>query len=162
MRTLARRIEALTDEIARLETERDRIIDEAAPDLLQIKGMGYHAAASLLVAAGDNPDRLSSEAAFAKLCAVAPMPVKSGQTERHRVNHGGDRQANRALHTIVVSRIRWPDDRTRDYVTRRNRNGEFKADLDTIRRLKRYIAREVYPVLIDALSTPAENPATAA
>jgi transposase len=154
MRSLARRIEQLTDEIDRLETERDRLVDAAAPALLEAKGVGYHSAAALLIAAGDNPDRISSEAAFANLCAAAPVPASSGRTHRHRLNHAGHRQANRALHTIAVSRIRWPDQRTRDYVTRRNANDEFKADLDTLRRLKRYIAREVYPLVIDALSTP--------
>lgn len=162
MRTLARRIQALTEEIDRLETERDRIIDRAAPRLLELKGVGYHSAATLLIAAGDNPQRLRSEAAFAKLCASAPIPVASGRSYRHRLNRGGDRQANRALHTIVVARIRWPDERTRDYVTRRNPNGEFKADLDIIRRLKRYVAREVYPVIVEALSQPPQQTAPAA
>ena len=153
MRSLARRIETLTKEIETLETERDRIVDLAAPNLLEVKGVGYHSAATLLIAAGDNPDRLHSEAAFANLCAAAPVPVNSGRSHRHRLNRGGHRQANRALHTIVVSRIRWPDDRTRDYVTRRNPKGEFKADLDTIRRLKRYVVRELFPLIIDALTT---------
>lgn len=157
MRSLARRIEVLTSEIDQLETERDRIVDQAAPRLLEVTGVGHHSAATLLIAAGDNPDRLHSEAAFANLCAAAPVPVASGRSNHHRLNHGGHRQANRALHTVVVSRIRWPDERTRDYVTRRNPNGEFKADLDTIRRLKRYIARELFPIIIDALSTPDEQ-----
>lgn len=162
MRSLARRIETLDAEIDRLETERDRIIDAAAPQLLEVKGVGHHSAATLLIAAGDNPDRLHSEAAFANLCATAPVPVNSGRTNRHRLNRGGHRQANRALHTVVVSRIRWPDQRTRDYVTRRNPNGEFKADLDTIRRLKRYIARELFPVIIDALTQAPQNMPAAA
>lgn len=116
-----------------------------------------------LLAAGDNPDRLRSEAAFAKLAADAPIEVSSGRRSgRHRLNRGGHRQANRALHTIAVSRIRWPDDRTREYVTRRNPNGEFKADLDIRRRLKRYIARELCPIIIEAPSTPPENLAQAA
>lgn len=162
MRSLARRIETLSSEIDRLETERNRIVDQAAPRLLEVKGVGHHAAASLLIAAGDNPDRLRSEAAFANLCAAAPVPVNSGKTQRHRLNHGGHRQANRALHTVAISRIRWPDDRTRDYVSRRNPTGEFKADLDTIRRLKRYLARELFPLIIDALSTPDEEALSAA
>jgi transposase len=157
MRSLARRIEDLDTEIARLETERNRLVDQVAPKLLERKGVGHHSAATLLIAAGDNPDRLRSEAAFAKLTAAAPIEVSSGRSGRHRLNRGGHRQANRALHTIAVSRIRWPDDRTRDYVTRRNPNGEFKADLDILRRLKRYIAREVYPIIIDALGTPLEE-----
>lgn len=124
--------------------------------------MGPHAAATLLIAAGDNPERLRSEAAFAKLCAAAPKPASSGRTNRHRLDRGGHRQANRALHTIVIARIRWPDAATRAYVTRRNPTGDFKADLDIIRRLKRYIAREVYPVIVDALSTPPEEAVIAA
>ena len=162
MRTLARRVETLTAEIDTLETQRDRLVDQAAPKLLELKGVGPHAAATLLIAAGDNPERLRSEAAFAKLCAAAPIPVSSGRSQRHRLNHGGHRQANRALHTIVIARIRWPDEATRDYVTRRNPNSEFKADLDIIRRLKRYIAREVYPVILDALTTPPEETPIAA
>ena len=134
LRSLARRIEVLTEEIGQLETQRDRIVDAAAPRLLDLDGVGYHSAAILLIAAGDNPDRLRSEAAFAKLCAAAPKPASSGKTNRHRLDRGGNRQANRALHTIVVARLRWPDDATRNYVTRRNPNGECKANLDTILR----------------------------
>ena len=162
MRNLARRVEVLSEEIGRLEAQRDRIVDAAAPRLLELDGVGYHSAAILLIAAGDNPDRLRSEAAFAKLCAAAPKPASSGKTNRHRLDRGGNRQANRALHTIVIARLRWPDDATRNYVTRRNPNGECKANLDTIRRLKRYIAREVYPVILDALATPPKELLTAA
>ena len=157
MRSLARRVEQLSSEIDRLTTERNRLVEQAAPKLLELKGVGHHSAASLLVAAGDNPHRLHSEAAFARLCAAAPIPVSSGRSHRHRLHRGGDRQANRALHTIVVARLRWPDERTRAYITRRNPNGECKADLDTIRRLKRYIAREVFPIILEALSTPPEE-----
>jgi transposase len=154
MRSLARRIEDLGEEIERLERQRNRLVDAAAPRLIALEGVGYHSAAILLIAAGDNPERLRSEATFAKLCAAAPKPASSGKTNRHRLDRGGNRQANRALHTIVIARLRWPNDATRSYVTRRNPQGECKANLDTIRRLKRYIAREVYPVIIDALSTP--------
>jgi transposase len=160
MRSLARRIQTLTVEIDQLEHQRNRLVDAAAPQLLQVKGVGHHAAASLLITAGDNPDRLHSEAAFARLCAAAPVPVASGRSHRHRLSRGGDRQANRALHTIAVTRIRWPDDRTRAYVQRRHPTGQFKANLDTIRRLKRYLARELYPLILDALSTPPETAAT--
>lgn len=157
MRNLARRIEDLGEEIERLERQRNRLVDAAAPRLLDLEGVGYHSAAILLIAAGDNPERLRSEATFAKLCAAAPKPASSGKTNRHRLDRGGNRQANHALHTIVIARLRWPNDATRSYVTRRNPQGECKANLDTIRRLKRYIAREVYPVIIDALSTPPEE-----
>jgi transposase len=152
MRSLARRIEDLSKEIDRLTRARDSIVEQTAPELLERKGIGHHSAATLLIAAGDNPDRLGSEASFARLCAAAPIPVASGRSDRHRLHRGGHRQANRALHTIVVSRLRWPDERTRQYVQRRNRNGHFKADLDTIRRLKRYVAREVYPIVLRALT----------
>lgn len=96
----------------------------------------------------------TSEAAFANLCGAAPLPASSGKTHRHRLNRGGDRQANRALHTIVVSRLTC-DKRTRAYVDKRRPDG--KADLDVIRRLKRYVAREVFPLTVDALNTPTEN-----
>lgn len=154
MRTLARRYQHLTDEIDQLATERDRLVDAAVPALVARRGIGHHAAAALLICAGDNPDRLSSEAAFANLCGAAPLPVASGKSHRHRLNPGGDRQANRALHTIVVSRLTC-DDRTKTYIAKRRPDG--KADLDIIRRLKRYVAREVFPIIHDALTHPTEK-----
>ena len=98
-------------------------------------------AGQLLVTAGANPDRLGSEAAFAALCAASPIPASSGRTNRHRINPGGDRAANRALHLIAVVRMRWHEP-TRDYVARRTSEGLPKREI--IRCLKRYIAREVY------------------
>jgi transposase len=98
----------------------------------------------MLVTAGDNPDRLASEASFAHLCAAAPVPASSGRTDRHRLNRGGDRQANRALHTIVVVRMRH-DTRTREYVARRKAQGLHSKDI--IRCLKRFVAREIYQLL---------------
>ena len=97
-----------------------------------------------MVAAGENPDRLRSEASFAMLCGACPLPASSGKTQRHRLNRGGNRQANSALHMIVVSRIR-TDQRTRNYVERRTREGLSKREV--MRCLKRYVAREVYRVL---------------
>lgn len=156
MRHLARRYQQLTAEIRRVERERDRLVEAAVPQLLELHGIGPHSAAALLIAAGDNPDRLKSEAAFARLCGAAPLPVRSGKTQnRHRLNRHGDRQANRALHTIVLSRIK-NDPRTRAYVTKRRPDG--KADLDVMRRLKRYVAREVFPLLCDAITQPSEVP----
>lgn len=162
MRTLARRIQSLEIEIDQLEDQRDRLVAQAAPALLEAKGVGPFGAATLLIAAGDNPTRLRSEAAFAKLCAAAPKPASSGRTNRHRLDHGGHRQANRALHTVVIARLRWPDDRTRAYVAKHNSAHPDNADRDTVRRLKRYVARELFPIIIDALSQPPEETTIAA
>lgn len=158
LRALARRIDHLDREITELTIHRDQLVAATAPDLLAARGVGPHAAAALLIAAGDNPDRLGTEAAFARLCATAPIPVASGRSHRHRLHHGGNRQANRALHTVVVSRLRWPDDRTRAYVVRHNPTRGGKADLDTIRRLKRHLVRELYPLILRALTTPQPAP----
>ncbi len=98
-----------------------------------------------MVTAGDNPDRLHSEAAFAHLCGVAPIPASTGRTHRHRLNRGGDRAATTALHTIALSRLRW-DPRTRTYLARRRQEGLTKSE--AMRCLKRYIAREIYRHLI--------------
>jgi transposase len=98
----------------------------------------------LLLAAGDNPDRLRSEAAFASLCGVAPLPASSGKTNRHRLNRGGDRVANNALWRIVMVRIMWHE-QTKAYVARRTGEGMSKREI--ILCLKRYVAREVYGCL---------------
>ena len=107
-------------------------------------GIGPDTAATLLIAAGSNHDRLHSEAAFASLCGVNPIPASSGKTNRHRLNRGGHRQANAALHRIVVVRLRH-DERTQAYMRRRTTEGMSKAEV--IRCLKRYVAREVFSVL---------------
>jgi transposase len=114
----------------------------------------------LLVTAGDNPNRLVNEAAFAHLCGVAPLPVTSGRTTgRHRLSRGGDRAANNALYTIVISRLRW-DPRTRAYMQRRTKQGMSK--LEVVRCLKRYVAREVHQILTapatERLDEPSELP----
>ncbi len=103
-------------------------------------------APTLLCTAGDNPDRLRSEAAFARLCGVSPIEASSGKTVRHRLNRGGDRQANAALYRVVLVRLRWHQP-TRDYVERRTREGKSKSEI--IRCLKRYVAREIFAVLKD-------------
>jgi transposase len=121
------------------------MVAEAAPALIAIGGIGTDSAATLLSAAGDNPERLRSEAAFANLCGVAPIPASSGKKVRYRLNRDGNRDANRALQTVAVVRMRW-DERTRVYVERRSAEG--KSKLEIIRCLKRYICREVYRVLI--------------
>ena len=113
----------------------------AAPQLVALPGVGHETAGQLLITAGDNPERLKSEASFAHLCAAAPVPASSGRPQRHRLNRGGDRQANRALHTIVIVRMRH-DRRMQEYVARRTTEGMSKKDI--IRCLKRFVAREVY------------------
>jgi transposase len=145
LRSLARRHQQLSTDIAELDALIVPLIKKNSPALLAIHGVGPDVAGQLLVTAGDNPDRLRSEAAFAMLCGAAPLPASSGKTNRHRLNRGGDRHANCALWRVVLSRLRW-DPRTRAYVQRRTKEGMSKKEI--IRCLKRYIAREIYDVLI--------------
>lgn len=133
------------DEIGELDLIIKAIVEEQAPDLIARNSIGYNGAAQLLLTAGDNPDRLKSEASFAALCGVTPVPASSGKTIRHRLNRGGDRAANSALHIIAIGRLR-TDEKTRAYVARRVAEGHSK--LEVIRILKRYIAREVYGIII--------------
>jgi transposase len=149
LRTLARRIQALEQEIRAHQQHLTAIIGACAPNLLERHGIGPDTAAALLITAGDNPDRLTSEAAFAALCGVNPIDASSGKTSRHRLNRGGDRRANSALYTIVLTRL-GRDQRTRDYAQRRTTEGKSKKDI--IRCLKRYVAREVFPIITQALS----------
>jgi transposase len=143
--TLARRHQALSAEIDSLTTQLDRLVATAAPKLVALFGVGQDSAGALLVAAGDNPDRLQSEAAFSMLCGASPIQASSGKTtHRHRLNRGGDRQANAALYRIVVVRLRWHQP-TKDYMARRLTEGRTKKEI--IRCLKRYLAREVFAVL---------------
>jgi transposase len=125
MRELARRWQALDAEVGRLDAELDRLVAQAAPALTALLGVGTDVAGALLVAAGDNPQRLRSEASFARLCGVAPLAASSGKTVRHRLNRGGDRQANNALWRIVLVRLAW-DPRTRDYPGPRNHAGQVQ------------------------------------
>ena len=145
LRSVARRYEALSEEIAELEAHLDRLVAQAAPELLSLPGIGTDNAATLLVVAGDNPRRLGSEASFASLCGVAPIEASSGKVVRHRLNRGGNREANRALYMTCLARLR-RDGRTKEYVARRTAEGKSKREI--IRCLKRYVAREVYRVLI--------------
>ncbi|MGH3522423.1 MAG: IS110 family transposase [Mycobacterium sp.] len=144
MRSLARRHQQLTDEIHDLDAHLRRLIGKAAPDLIAVKGLGPVTCAALLIAVGDNPERLRSESAFAHLCGVAPIPASSGKTTRHRLNRGGNRQANYALYILAITRLAW-DPRTRAYAARRRAEG--KSNKDIIRCLKRHIAREIYRLL---------------
>ena len=142
--SLAHRVSGLEDEIAELDAMITPLLKETAPELLGVYGVGIDTAAALLVAAGDNPERLHSEAAWAHLCGVSPLEASSGKVTRHRLNRGGDRQANRALWHIVITRLA-SDPRTQAYMERRVKDGRSKRE--AIRMLKRYVAREVYRYL---------------
>ena len=141
LRSIARRHAALAVEIKDLDTALAELTAIGAPGLLAKAGVGVGVAAQLLVTAGDNPERLRSEASFAHLTGASPIPASSGRTNRHRLNRGGDRAANNALHTVALVRMKC-DARTRAYVLRRTAEGLSKKDI--MRCLKRAIAREVY------------------
>lgn len=144
LKELARRIEFLDDQTARLEARIGQLAAQASPALIGLSGVGPHVAAQLLAAAGDNPERMRSEAAFAKLCGACPIPASSGKTNRHRLNRGGDRRANNALFTIVLVRMRH-DPATRAYVARRTAEGKTRKEV--MRCLKRFVAREVFAAI---------------
>jgi transposase len=144
LKSLGRRYLELHDEIADLDTMIGAIVDELAPALVARNSIGRESAAQLLLTAGDNADRLPSEASFAALCGVSPVPASSGMVTRHRLNRGGDRAANSALHIIAIGRLR-TDPRTKAYVAKRIREGHSK--LEALRCVKRYIAREVYGLI---------------
>ncbi|MBU2671059.1 IS110 family transposase [Actinoplanes bogorensis] len=152
LRLLALRITMLTAEITDLDRRITDAVNACTPALLDRRGVGPDTAAALLLAAGGNPHRLASEAGFAALCGVNPIEMSSGKTSRRRLNRGGDRQANSALYTVAVTRLRW-DQRTREYVERRTTEGKTRRE--AIRCLKRYIARELYQLITQAITTPA-------
>lgn len=141
IRILGRRVLALDDELASIDKLLRPLVTTTAPGLLGVHGVGVDTAAILLVAAGDNPERLRSEGAWAHLCGVAPVQASSGKVTRWRLNRGGDRHANGALWVIVITRMS-SDPRTRAYVERRLTEGKSKPEI--IRILKRYVAREVF------------------
>ncbi len=145
LRDLARRWKTLDEEIKTLSRQLDALVQAAAPRLMELHGVGTELAGQFLVTAGDNADRIRSEAAFAKLCGVAPQPATSGRiTGRHRLSRSGDRAANSALYIVAIVRMRHHQP-TRDYAQRRTAEGLTKREI--IRCLKRYIAREVYASL---------------
>lgn len=151
---LARRIQHLHLEISQADQLLKKLITTIAPRLCAIRGVGPEVAGQMLVTAGDNPERIGSEADFAHLCGVAPIPASSGNTHRHRLNRGGDRHANSALYMLVLSRLAH-DPRTRAYQQRRTEEG--KTTKEIIRCLKRYAAREVLTALradLNALNRP--------
>ena len=144
LRSIAQRIETLDREISGLDRELEQLVATAAPRTTQLLGISTGHAGQLLVTAGQNIERLHGESSYAALCGASPIPASSGKTTRHRLNYGGDRQANRALHLIAVCRLRYCE-RTRAYVKRRTAEGKTKREI--MRCLKRYIAREVYNTL---------------
>lgn len=145
LKSLGRRYLELHDEIADLDVMIAAIVDEMAPNLIARNSISHVGGAQLLLTAGGNPERMRSEASFAALCGVSPVPASSGKTVRHRLNRGGDRSANSALHIIAIGRLR-TDHRTKDFVARRIADGHSK--LDAIRALKRYLAREVFTLIM--------------
>jgi len=141
IKSLARRVFDLNDEVADLDRLIEPLVEEIGSNLTQLEGVGTDSAGEFIVAAGENPDRLRSESSFAMLCGACPIPASSGKTQRHRLNRGGNRQANSALHIVVLSRMR-TDPRTKKYVERRITEGRTKREI--MRCLKRYVAREIY------------------
>jgi transposase len=146
LRSLARRHQQLSAEIKDLEALIEPLVEQINPGLCQLLGVGPDTAGQLLVTAGDNPTRLRSEASFAMLCGVAPLPASSGRTDRHRLNRGGDRQANAAIYRICITRLRH-DPATRAYLERRT-NTQRLTKKDIIRCLKRNLIREIYTALL--------------
>jgi transposase len=150
LRAIAGRIVNLDAEIALADKRLKPVVTKTAPRLCALPGIGPGVAGQLLATAGDNPDRLHSEAAFAHLCGAAPIPASSGNTQQHRLNRGGDRHANSALYTIVLTRLA-TDHRTRAYKDRRTKDGHTTKEI--IRCLKRYAAREVHAAITADLAT---------
>jgi len=159
LRSLARRIQNLDEEIAALDKHLGTLVATAAPRTTKLLGISTGHAGQLLVTAGQNIERLRSDGAFAALCGASPVPVSSGRRSRHRLNPGGDRDANRTLHMIAVVRLRYCH-RTRAYAQRRSTEGKTKREI--IRCLKRYIARETYRTLCADLHDLQQPPRPAA
>lgn len=155
LRLLAKRWLALKAEVKVLDAELEQLTCQHASRLRQKFGVGAQTAAVLVCVAGDNPDRLKSEASLAALCGVSPLQASSGKTKRHRLNRGGDRSANNALWTIAMVRMR-SDPRTREYVARRTAQGLSTKEIQ--RCLKRYIVRELYPLILGDLGQPPSAP----
>ena len=144
LRSLSKRHQALSQEIAKLDAELTSLIEQTAPHLLHLHGVGNYTAAQMLITLGANPDRLRTEASFAALCGTAPVPASSGKTTRHRLSRGGDRRANNALHTIALARMR-NHPPTKDFVARQRDRGRSTPEI--LRILKRAIAREMFKQL---------------
>jgi transposase len=151
LRALARRWLMLDAEIKSHDADLDTLTTACAPTLKEAHGMSTGTAAEMLILVGDNPERIRSEAAFAKLCGACPIPASSGKTSRHRLNRGGHRQANAALYRVVIIRMR-SHPPTLDYVRRRTAEGKGKMEI--IRCLKRFVAREIFGYLCRARRDP--------
>jgi transposase len=151
LKSLARRHQQLSAEIADLVSMLTPLVAQTSPALAAANGIGTITAAQLLVTAGDNPERLRSEAAFAALCGVSPIPASSGKTTRHRLNRGGDRQANAALHRIALVRMAH-EQRTRNYVAKKRAEG--RSNKEILRCLKRAIARDVFSLITNPAPIP--------
>jgi len=148
LKGLADRWAVLDAEIRQLDSQLESLVQDAAPRLVALPGVGSETGGALLVAIGDNPDRLRNEAAFAALCGASPVDASSGRHQRHRLNRGGNRDANRALWVIVMCRMA-KDVTTRAYVERRTGEGLSKREI--VRCLKRYVARQIYRTLLPSL-----------
>lgn len=144
LRALARRALSLTDEIDSYSRQTEALTREHAPALRTMHGVGPEVAAQLMITAGDNPERITTEAKLAALAGTAPVPASSGKVTRHRLSRGGDRQANAAVHTIIQVRLQ-SDERTRAYAQKRRAEG--RSDREIMRCLKRYVIREIFACL---------------
>ncbi|MFN8054755.1 IS110 family transposase [Gordonia sp. (in: high G+C Gram-positive bacteria)] len=151
LRRLARRHEYLSEEIDETTDQLRALVEHVNPGLLATKGIGVVTAAQLLITVGDNPERITGKAAFAALTGVSPIPASSGKTNRHRLNRGGDRRANNAIHTIALVRMS-ADPRTKIYITKKLAEGKTK--LEAIRCLKRHIANEIYTLITNPPAVP--------
>ena len=150
MRAIARRWLALHEEIQRHEQELEHMVRERAPELMASHGISTMTVAEMLILVGDNPERIKSEAALARMCGVCPIPASSGKTNRMRLNRGGNRQANAALYRVAVVRMR-DDQTTKAYAARRTAEGKSRREI--VRCIKRYIVREIYRQLCVSPST---------
>jgi transposase len=160
LRAVARRYQALQREIAELDAALKGLVTQVVPaSFLAQQGIGLHVTSTLLATLGDNPERLASEASFAALCGVSPVDASSGKQRRHRLNKGGDRQANAALWRIVLTRLSH-DPRTKAYAARRGAEGKMRTEI--IRSSKRYVARDIYRRLIRPGAFPSGAAASAA
>lgn len=144
LKSLAKRIQALSEEAKTLEKEIELLAKELVPNTLALSGIGIHGAIKLLSTTGQNIDRFRGEASFAKMCGVSPIPVSSGNTHRHRLNRGGSRQANSVIHIMAIARKKHCQ-KTKDFIVRKTTEG--KSNREATRALKRYLAREVFGAL---------------
>lgn len=150
LRAIARRWLVLHDEIRAHDQDLDRMVSEKAPELMRSHGISTMTIAEMLILVGDNPERIKSEAALAKMCGVCPIPASSGKTNRMRLNRGGNRQANAALYRVAIVRMR-DDAQTKAYAAKRTAEGKTRREI--VRCIKRYLVREIYHALCASLAT---------